>query len=167
MLLIGLGNPLMSDEGIGVRLVAEMRSRHMVPMDVQVLDLGTNGMAILHAIAGRRKAVFVDCALMDAEPGTMRRFTADEVVSRKLRTRLSLHEGDLLAILGLARRIGDCPGEVVIFGVEPVSVSPGQALSERLESHLDEYLEILAEELTHSCSYGSRGIGRNVTPDSS
>jgi hydrogenase maturation protease len=158
MVLIGLGNPLMSDEGIGVRLVTEIQSRHIAPEDVEVLDLGTDGMAIMHAIAGRRKAVFVDCALMGEDPGTIRRFTADEVVSRKVQTRLSLHEGDLLQILGLARRVGECPGEVVIFGVEPVSVSPGQALSALLESRVDEYLQMLAGELTRDAK-PARGAG--------
>ncbi|HEC17629.1 MAG TPA: hydrogenase maturation protease [Sedimenticola sp.] len=146
MVLVGLGNPLMSDEGIGVRLAAEMESRRLAPPGVDVLDLGTAGLGVLHAIRGQQKAVFVDCALMGSEPGTMRRFTPEEVVSQKVRTGLSLHEGDLLQTLELARRLGECPGEIVIFGVEPASLAPGLELSPRLQSRLDQYLEILAEE---------------------
>lgn len=145
-MLIGLGNPLMSDEGIGVRLVAELEAHCQIPSDLQMLDLGTGGMGVLHAIAKRDKAIFVDSALMGEEPGTVRRFSPDEVVSHKLLPRLSLHEGDLLQTLELARRLGDCPDEIVIFGVEPVSVAPGLELSPCLESRLGEYLRLLMKE---------------------
>jgi len=145
--LIGLGNPLMSDEGIGVRLIAEIESRQLIPAGVETLDLGTAGIGVLHAITGRRKAVFVDCALMGEQPGTMRRFTPEEVITRKVQTRLSLHEGDLLHTLELARTLGDCPEEIMIFGIEPDSLQPGLELSPTLESRLDEYLDLLLREL--------------------
>ena len=147
MVLIGLGNPLMSDEGVGARLVAEIENRCLAPPGVEVLDLGTSGIGVLHAIAGRNKVLFVDCALMGEESGVMRRFTPEEAVSQKVQTGLSLHEGDLLQTLALARRLGECPSEIVIFGVEPASVAPGLELSSCLESRLDQYLEMLAKEL--------------------
>ena len=137
----------MSDEGIGVHLVAAIDARGTAPADVDVLDLGTAGLGVLHAIAGRRKAVFVDCALMGEAPGTIRRFSPGEAVSRKLRTGLSSHEGDLLHTLGLARRLGECPEEIVIFGVEPFSLAPGQVLSTCLESRVEQYIEMLEQEL--------------------
>ena len=62
MVLVGLGNPLMSDEGVGARLVAEIENRCLAPPGVEVLDLGTSGIGVLHAIAGRNKVLFVDCA---------------------------------------------------------------------------------------------------------
>lgn len=145
--LIGLGNPLMSDEGIGVRLIAEIEAKQHIPAGVETLDLGTAGMGVLHAITGRRKAVLVDCALMGEPPGTMRRFTPEEVITRKVQTRLSLHEGDLLHTLELARRLGDCPKEIIIFGIEPDSLQPGLELSPTLELRLEEYLGLLLREL--------------------
>ena len=146
-MLIGLGNPLMSDEGIGVRLIAELEASQSLPAGVDVLDLGTAGLGVLHAIAGRHKAIFVDCALMGERPGTMRRFTPQEVLSQKVQTRLSLHEGDLLHTLELARRLGDCPEQIAIFGVEPASLEPGMELSPSLESRLGHYLDRLVKAL--------------------
>ena len=110
------------------------------------MDLGTGGLAVLHALEGRRKVVFADCAFMGEAPGTMRRFTPEQVRSRKVRARRSLHEGDLLGTLELAERLGRCPGEVVIFGVEPASTEPHPGLSPVLEARVGEYVEHVVAE---------------------
>lgn len=144
--VIGMGNPLMSDEGIGIRVLEQLRTRAL-PDDVEVMDLGTYGMAVLHAIAGRRRAIFIDCACMGEAPGTLRRFTPDEVSSTKLQTRLSLHEGDLLHTLSLSRSLGECPDDVVILGIEPEGMEPGDALSPVLARNLQAYTDVLVAEV--------------------
>jgi len=146
VLLIGLGNPLMSDEGIGVGLIAELAKRKMLPSDVELLDMGTAGIGVLHHLAGHAKVVFVDCAFMGEKPGTLRRFTPEEVVTHKVQTRLSLHEGDLLNTLRLAKELGDCPEEIIIFGIEPQSVEPGLELTDTLANQMEHYLQQLVAE---------------------
>jgi len=138
----------MSDEGIGVRLIEELEAKHELPPEVELMELGTGGLTILHAIRDRKKALFVDSALMGETPGSMRRFRPEEVVSQKLQPRMSLHEGDLLQTLALAQRLGECPEEVIIFGIEPESVESGQGLSACLESRLGEYVACLMAELS-------------------
>ena len=145
--VIGLGNPLMSDEGVGVRVVAELREAGPPFPGVDVLDLGTSGMHVLHELEGRTKVVFVDCAEMGEAPGALRRFTPEEVVSRKVRTRLSLHEGDLLHTLALARELGACPRDVVILGIQPETVAPGERLSPPLAARLGEYGKAVCTEV--------------------
>ena len=161
MLLIGLGNLLMSDEGIGVRLVAELEARKTVPPGVELLDMGTAGISILHQLAGHTKAVFVDCAFMGEEPGTLRRFTPEEVVTHKVQTRLSLHEGDLLNTLKLAKELGDCPEEIIIFGIEPQSVEPGLELTDALENRVEYYLQQLVEEVSLTPCMNSRSANES------
>jgi len=145
--VIGLGNPMMSDEGIGVAVVARLQQCADLPVDVEIIDLGTGGLSVLHEISGRRKVVFVDCAYMDASPATMRRFTPDEVVSTKLQIRLSLHEGDLLQTLELAKQLGELPPEIVIYGVEPEQVTFNLGLSDVLEMKLDDYVATIRQEI--------------------
>ena len=147
VLVAGLGNPLMGDEGVGVRVAEALQARCGLPPDVEVLDLGTAGMKLLHAIRGRRRAILVDCARMGDPPGTIRRFTERQVRSRKELAGLSLHEADLLGVLELAARLGEKPDEVVLFGIEPADLSPGEGLSEALEARLGEYVETVAAEL--------------------
>jgi hydrogenase maturation protease len=146
-LIICLGNPLMRDEGIGICLASELSPRLADRSDVEVLDLGTGGLTIMHAIAGRKRVIFVDCAIMGEAPGTMRRFTPEEVRSSKIRTRYSLHEGDLLDTLDLSRRMGECPDDIVIFGIEPNQVAPGEGLSEELQGKISHYIETILRAL--------------------
>ncbi|UCD52019.1 MAG: HyaD/HybD family hydrogenase maturation endopeptidase [Phycisphaerales bacterium] len=146
--VLGLGNPLMADEGIGVHLIERLaRSAERWP-DVDFVDAGTGGMTVLHLIEGRRRALFIDCAFMGQEPGAIRRFTPDEVRSTKVLAHQSLHEADLLRILALAEELGQCPERVVIFGIEPQVVEPRQGLSAVLLEQTEHYLSEIRSELT-------------------
>ena len=147
VLVVGLGNPLMSDEGVGVRLARILSERTDGAAGVEVLELGTPGLALLHVVRNRRKVVLVDCALMGEPPGAIRRFTPDEVRSAEPPGGLSLHRQDALATLELARRLGEAPDEVIIFGIQPARVEPGEGLSPALEARLEDYLDAIAAEL--------------------
>ena len=146
ILIICLGNPLMRDEGIGIRLASEL-SVHLVDNpDVEVLDLGTGGLSVMHAIAGRKKIIFVDCAIMGQTPGTMLCFTPEQVRSKKVSMRYSLHEGDLLNTLELSQHLGECPEEVVIFGIEPEQIADGEGLSDELQNNIQQYIQTILQE---------------------
>lgn len=149
-IVIGLGNPLMADEGIGVVLIeklAELAAQGQLPQDVDYHDGGCGGMYLLHAIAGREKVILIDCAKMGTAPGTIRRFTPDDVQTVKKLAHLSLHEIDIIRVLDLARMIDQCPSQVVIFGIEPVTIEPRQSLTPLLENRLSEYLQVVTQEL--------------------
>jgi hydrogenase maturation protease len=144
--VLGLGNPLMADEGIGVYLLERLAEQAARYDDVDFIDAGTGGMSVLHLIDGRAKAVFIDCAFMDEEPGTLRRFTPEDVRSTKVLAHQSLHDADLLHILTLAEQFGQRPDDVVIFGIQPEVVETRQEISKALLDRAEDYLgEILAE----------------------
>lgn len=145
-LIICLGNPLMRDEGIGIRLASEFSVHLADNPDVEVLDLGTGGLSVIHAIAGREKIVFVDCAIMGQSPGLMLRFTPEQVRSKKVRMRYSMHEGDLLNTLELSRRLGECPDDIVIFGIEPKEIAHGEGLTSELENNIRQYIQTILQE---------------------
>jgi hydrogenase maturation protease len=148
VLAAGLGNPLLTDEGIGIAVVdALAESRAALLPQVEFADLGTSMMRAVHAMAERRKAVFVDCAFMGVEPGTLRRFLPGDVRSVKALAHFSLHEGDLLQAIGISRAAGECPDEIVLFGIEPESIEPGLELSPTLARLLPRYVEAVAAEL--------------------
>lgn len=147
ILIICLGNPLMRDEGIGIRLASEFSVHLADNPDVEVLDLGTGGLSVMHAITGRKKVIFVDCAIMGQTPGLMRRFTPQQVRSTKTRMRYSLHEGDLLNTLELSRSLAECPEDIVIFGIEPKEIAHGDVLSSELENNIQQYIQTILTEL--------------------
>jgi hydrogenase maturation protease len=147
IVVIGLGNVLLSDEGIGVHLIRQLSNQQDKFPLVEFVDAGTAGMNLLHLIANRKKAIILDCAKMGEKPGTIKRFTADEVVSVKHLAHFSLHEIDILQVLNLSKQLGECPDEVVFFGIEPESLSPGQNLSKTLSAKIDVYIAAVCEEL--------------------
>lgn len=145
--VLGLGNPLMADEGIGVCLVERLAESAGDYLDVDFVDAGTGGVSVLYKIEGRRKAIFIDCAYMGEKPGAIRRFTPDEVRSAKVLAHQSLHEADLLRIIDLARELGQAPNEIVIFGIQPERIEFSMGLSPALASRIPEYLAVIRQEL--------------------
>jgi len=147
ILIICLGNPLMRDEGVGIRLASELMEHLADNPDVEVMDLGTGGLSVIHAIEGREKIIFVDCAIMGQTPGLINRFTPKQVRSKKVRMRYSLHEGDLLNTLRLSRSLEQCPEDIVIFGIEPKEIAHSQGLTSDLENNIQQYVQTILKEL--------------------
>ncbi|MCG2658897.1 MAG: hydrogenase maturation protease [Kiritimatiellae bacterium] len=145
--VIGLGNRLLSDEGIGLVLLEALAREAAEFPAVDFLELGTGGMAVLHALAGRKTALILDCARMGAAPGTMRRFTPDTVRASDAPPRFSLHEGNVLDLIALARRVGECPERLIIFGIQPGTLVPGETVSQVLQARLPDYLGVIGKEL--------------------
>jgi hydrogenase maturation protease len=146
-IVLGLGNPLMSDEGIGVHLVNRLSMLSEDYPDVDFVDAGTGGLNLLHLFEGREKAVVIDCAIMEEEPGTIKKFTPEQVKSVKRLAHQSLHEQDLMKIIKLAKMLGRCPNKIVIFGIQPKNVSFSQSLSTELEKRIDDYVNLIRKEL--------------------
>jgi hydrogenase maturation protease len=152
VIVIGLGNTLMSDEGIGVRVVQRLLDfAGRFPL-VDFVDAGTGGMSILHLIRDKDKAIFIDCARMGKKPGDIKKFTPREIKSIKVLAHQSLHEADFIKIINMADKLGQCPAEIIIFGIEPQSVTPGRELSKILDDRIDEYATAVRNELSKMTS---------------
>lgn len=145
--VIGLGNRLLSDKGIGLVILEALARKATEFPNVDFLELGTGGLAVLHALAGRKTALILDCARMGAAPGTMRRFTLDTVRASDAPPRLSLHKGNVLDLIALVRRMGECPERVIIFGIQPGTLAPGETVSPVLQARLPEYCALITKEL--------------------
>jgi hydrogenase maturation protease len=147
IVVIGLGNVLLSDEGIGVHLVGRLsRLKRKFPL-IDFIDAGSAGLSLLHLIANRKKAIIIDCAQMGEKPGTIRRFTPDDVQSVKKLSHFSLHEADILKVINLSRQLGECPDQIVLFGIEPESLEPGQKPTKILSDRFDLYIAEIRKEL--------------------
>jgi hydrogenase maturation protease len=152
IIVIGLGNPLMSDEGIGVlleqQLARKLQGQKLSDSkNIEFHDGGTGGLNLLYKIENRDKVILIDCAKMGEPAGTIRRFTTDQVRSIKKLGHFSLHEVDILKVLDLAAQLDAAPGEVIIFGIEPASMELGPNVSKTLAGQVDTYLATIIEEL--------------------
>jgi len=154
-LVLGIGNILLRDEGVGVRLVEAMQGMDL-PEDVELLDGGTSGADLIDEVADRAKVIVVDAAQADCEAGTIFRFGLDDL-ARRAESTISLHELGLLETLAMAERLGCAPKQVVIFGIQPKEVNLGLELSEEVAATLPKVIDLVLAEAGERTEEGSRG----------
>ena len=145
-LILGVGNLLLRDEGVGVHVISTLREREL-PDDVELLDGGTASFDLLDTLAGRRQVIIIDAVRTGSEPGTIFRFTPEDIsTSREQLT--SLHQVGLLATLDLVDHLLDSPPEeVIILGVEPKEIDWGLELSAEVEAAVPKVIELITSEL--------------------
>lgn len=146
VLVLGIGNILLSDEGVGVRAVERFVARYRPPPGVGVVDGGTAGMGLIDVIAGCRHLIVVDAVANRQPPGTLIRLT-DTELRAFLRQRLSPHQLALPDVLGFLELMDAAPRTVTILGAEPKSLAQGLDLSPELAEAPDRLAVMIAEEL--------------------
>ena len=146
VLVLGVGNLLMSDEGIGVRTIEELRKRQDIPTYVEIIDGGTAGHDLIDVIEKRDKIIIVDAVDGNCEPGAIYRFTPQDTKERSNYQMTSLHQVGILEILALAELFGNPPKETVIIGVQPLSLDLKIGLSPDIESKIPALIELVMKE---------------------
>ena len=144
--IVGVGNVLLKDEGIGVHVVRALQEMSLASPEeeVEVVDGGTSP-AALDSAEGVDKLIIVDAARGGGEPGTIYRFTPDQVSGGpKLLT--SLHDLTLLDSLRMMESVGNPPRETVIIGVEPAEVDWGLELTPALRGKVPDVVRRVVEE---------------------
>ena len=145
VLVLGLGNVLLRDDGVGVRAVEALARRFRAPEGVEVVDGGTLGMGLLGLLGDAEVAILVDAVLADAPAGTVIRLEGDEVPPA-VRDRLSPHQIGVADLLASARLIGRYPKQVVLCGVVPEVLSLGLGLSPSVEAAIPALLDAVLGE---------------------
>lgn len=146
VLVLGLGNPLMGDDGIGVRVVEELRGREL-PDGVALADGGTTGLGLVGLMEGYQRVIVVDAADMGQAPGNVLKFEPSEVQFRASGAMLSLHQVGFGEVLALAKALGVSPPEVTIIGVQPKRTAIGEELSPEVEGAIPQCTRMLLNEL--------------------
>ena len=144
IVVLGVGNLLRRDEGVGVHVVRALSGDGGAP--AELVDGGT---AVFEALSGWQeigKLVVIDALQAEREPGSVTRLRLEEASDRN-GPALSLHQYGLLDALALLRQAGLRLGEVVIYGVEPAETDWGTELSEPVARRLPRLLEQVREEL--------------------
>ncbi len=146
ILVLGLGNILLSDEGVGVRIVEALDASHEMPDEVELLDGGTSGMDLLDAVAERDCLIVADAVNADEAPGRVIRLEDDDI-KMLFETRFSPHQLGLSDLLAALRLVGKAPRRVVVVGVVPQELRVGVALSAAAAGGRDAALEVILDEL--------------------
>jgi hydrogenase maturation protease len=155
VLILGLGNILQFDEGIGVRTVQDLHAHYLFPPDIELMDGGTAGMALYEHIIGRTHLIVIDAVNAGLPPGTLVKLEEDDVPAYFCR-KISPHQMALSDILAALQISGEPLPELTLIGVQPVTLRTGIGLSEIVSSQLHKLVE-----MTLGCLYP---LGYDVQP---
>ena len=155
-LILGLGNILLGDEGVGVRVVERLLDLYHFPEGTQVLDGGTLALDLLPFVEDADRMVVIDAVDMRAEPGTVVRITDDEVPTF-LSVKVSPHQMGLADILSAARLRGLSPSELVLWGVQPEAMDTTLELSPPVAAQVDVLVDGVLADLSQ---WGIEPTGR-------
>ncbi len=144
--ILGVGNILFSDEGVGVRVVEHLDQRYQFPDNVQILDGGVLGVRLMGVIGSTDILIVVDAVKNQQPPGTLYRL-ADEEVPRRVLAKQSMHQLDLPEVLALCAAIDQNPRTVVV-GVEPEDItSMNVELTPAIAAKVDDLAGMVLTEL--------------------
>lgn len=125
-LILGIGNNLLTDEGVGVHVVRHLESHHGDTPGVTFLDGGTLSFTLADPIAEHDNLIVVDAARFGQPPGTIRTFEGEEMDRYLTGNRASVHEVGLMDLFDISRLAGTFPQRRALIGVEPKSVDWGE-----------------------------------------
>ncbi len=156
-LVLGLGNPLMGDDGAGLAALARLREEWRFAAGVELVDGGTWGMNLLPLIETAGRLVLLDAIDTRSPPGTLTVLARDEL-PRYFAHKISPHQIDLREVLALAELRGRLPLEVVALGVQPGVIEMREGLSPPVAAAIPKMVRAAAGLLAEAGLCGERPV---------
>lgn len=145
--IIGIGNTIKSDDGVGVEVVRMLDGR--VGEDVELVEGSIYCADLFGFLEGVRRAIFVDGIDAGEEPGAVFRFTPDEIKAGTSNP-LSIHDFGLYELINTARLMGQCPDDITIFAVQVEDTAFGDTLTEKVMAAVPTVCDLVLEEIRRS-----------------
>lgn len=146
ILVLGVGNLLLSDESVGVHTVNQLEDEYLFPEGIDVVDGGTAGMELLDYIANREHIVIVDAVLTGDEPGTVVTLKDDDVPAL-FNNKVSPHQLGLSDLLGALKLTGESPKNILLIGIVPESVEPGLEMTHTVSKAIPTIKKLMVDHL--------------------
>lgn len=136
--VIGIGNPLRKDDGIGIVLLERLRKqKKKLSPTLEFIDGGTGGMNLLHILSQYDTVIIIDAVDFRGKPAENHMYQLEEMYSRKTAVSVSTHESDFLKVIRLSEQLQKRPYKVFIFAVQPKDVSFGTTFSDEIAQAVD------------------------------
>lgn len=146
--ILGLGNYAMGDDSIGLRVVEHITARGL-DRGFEAIEVGNDGLLVMTYFTEETgRLVIVDAVTFGGRPGEYTVFSPADVDSRKDAGRISTHEGDVLKLIELGRRLDQPVPPIRILAIEPESMRADTGLSAALEARFDEYVAAAMDAIT-------------------
>ena len=161
--VFGIGNILLSDDGVGVHTLNRLKEDYDLPGYVELIDGGTKGLDLLPLLEDRDKVMIIDAANFKKKPGTIGTVEGDKIPAF-LSTKLSVHQIGLPDMLFAAKLMNIMPPEICLIGIQPesmaTSIEMSEVVSKGMEPLLEKVIERLKEWGVEITSKNSKEIGR-------
>jgi len=136
VLVLGLGNLLLQDDGTGIELLRRIESSAPPGDRVEFIDGGTQGLNLLGLLENRKLVVVLDAVQLGSDAGTIHVIRGPEITKLRAQRSTTAHEGNALELLTVSRILGAEPDEVLVIGIEPLHFGTGIGLSEPVTAAL-------------------------------
>ena len=150
IVVIGIGNLLLMDEGIGVHTINELET-HDLPKSIEIYDGGTGGFKLIDLMYGAARVIFIDAVETGKAPGSVTIFSAEDVHSIYNKKKYSLHDTDLMEIIKMAEMLGN-PPMIEIVGIQPKTINYGTTLSKELAVSMSNIVNSVLKRIEEVCS---------------
>lgn len=145
-LVLGIGNILLQDEGLGVHALERLIQDYCVPSAIQLVDGGVMGLDLLPYLEDLLTLLVIDAVQTGQPPGTLIRLEGDAIPAT-LALKMSMHQAGLQELLATSQLQGTSPSKVVLWGMEPANVDWGLDLSAPVAAGLDALVQAIVGEL--------------------
>jgi hydrogenase maturation protease len=152
VVVIGIGNLLLMDEGIGVHTINELES-HDLPLNVEIYDGGTGGFKLIDLMHDAASVIFIDAVETGKAPGTVTIFSPEDVrpIYKK---KYSLHDTDLMEVIKMTELLDDTL-RIEIIGIQPQTIKYGTTLSKELIDSMPNIINTVLGRIEEICSASS------------
>jgi hydrogenase maturation protease len=149
-LILGVGNYLMSDDGLSVHVLERLQADNLIPDNIQMIDGGTCGLDLLQYLEGVSNLIIIDAIkTRDGIPGSIIRLDGDKIPAY-LSLKISPHDIGLPDLLATAKLRDLFPEKIVVFGIQPASLELGIELSPEVASKVDALIELIQKEVNET-----------------
>jgi hydrogenase maturation protease len=146
-LVLGVGNLIMCDDGFGIHVIRRLEDKANIPDDIEVVDGGTAGLDLLYYLEGVDKMIVIDAMeMMGREPGTLTVIDGDDIPTY-LSIKMSPHDVALPDMLFAAKLRDLYPKEIIVYGVQPLTVDMGLELSPPVAAQIEVVVDKIIAEM--------------------
>lgn len=145
--VLGIGNTILTDEAAGVRVVEALERGYALPANVLAIDGGTSGMEMIEDLSDLDFLIVVDVVKTGAAPGTVVKIDGADIPVF-FRSKLSPHQIALPDVLASLELLGAMPKEIIVLGVEPISLELGMEMTTTVAERIPQLVGMVVEELT-------------------
>ena len=144
--VLGIGNTILTDEAAGVRAVEMLERDYRMPDNVMIIDGGTSGMEMIEDLSSLDLLIVLDVVKTGAEPGTVVKISGKEIPVF-FRRKLTPHQIGLPDVLASLELLDTMPKEIIVLGVEPISLALGMDMTSTIAAKVPELVEMAVAEL--------------------